>query len=296
MLGQGRPTGRPAIDGAVTPYAFMKPTGHQGRAELHFSRRGQQTILHRHYSTLPAQVIRPFYEDGGRAYVYLLTPTGGMLGGDRLEIRIILEPGAQVCLTTASATKVHPSADAPAEQTLVIELGPGSCLEYLPEPTILFRSARWRQHTAVRRASDSRLLFVEGWSAGRVARQEVFQFSCLETTLEMFTVQRLTIFDRMCIRPEMYPHQRLGLWAGRPHLQTVYLLQEIPPTSAWLQAVQAELADHAALVGLSQLEAPGMVARVLADDSEALAHVTHTLWRNIREGLWGEPWNFWRKL
>jgi len=274
----------------------MKPTGHQGRAELYFSRRGQQTILHRHYTTLPAQVIRPFYEDGRRAYVYLLTPTGGMLGGDRLEIRIVLEPGAQVCLTTASATKVHPSAGAPAEQSLVIELGPGSCLEYLPEPTILFRGARWRQHTAVHRASDSRLLFVEGWSAGRVARQEVFQFSCLETMLEVFTAERLAIFDRMRIRPAAYPHRRLGLWAGRPHLLTMFLLQETPPTSAWLRAVQAELADHVALVGLSQLEAPGMVARVLADDIEALTHATHTLWRKIRQGLWGEPWNVWRKL
>jgi urease accessory protein len=279
----------------MNPYALMKPTGHQGRAELYFSRRGRQTILHRHYTTLPAQVIRPFYADGGRAYVYLLTPTGGMLGGDRLEIRIVLEPGAQVCLTTASATKVHPSAGAPAEQALFIELSSGSCLEYLPEPTILFRGAHWRQRTMVRRASDSRLLLVEGWSAGRVARQEVFQFSCLETTLEVFTAKRLAIFDRMRIRPEMYPHQRLGLWAGRPHLLTAYLLQETPPTSAWLRAMQAELADHPALVGLSRLEAPGMVARVLADDSEALTHVTQTLWQNIREGLWGEPWNCWRK-
>jgi urease accessory protein UreH len=139
-------------------------------------------------------------------------------------------------------------------------------------------------------------VLVEGWSAGRVARQEVFQFACLETTLEVFTAERLAIFDRMRIRPGTYPHQRLGLWGGRPHLQTVFLLQETPPTLAWLRAVRAELADHAALVGLSQLEAPGMVARVLADDSEALTHVTHTLWQNIREGLWGQPWNFWRKL
>lgn len=270
--------------------------GRQGRAELYFSRRGRRTILRRHYASLPAQVIRPFYwEDDGRAYLYLLTPTGGMLGGDRLDLHIALEPGAQVCLTTASATKVHPATDAPATQSLRIELAPGSALEYLPEPTILFRQARWRQSTLVQRAADSRLVLAEAWSAGRVARGEVFAFAELHTTLEIYTEGRLTVFDRLALHPATHPHQRLGLWAGRPHLLTLYLLQATPPPSTWLQATRAQLVGHPALVGLSELAAPGVVARALADDAEALMGLMQLLWRAIHEGCWGEPWNFWRK-
>jgi urease accessory protein len=275
----------------------MRGTGRHGRAELHFARRGRRTILQRQYATAPAQIIRPFYEpDDERAYVYLLTTTGGMLSGDRLEIHVVLEPGAQVGLTTASATKVHPSTDLPAEQSLVIELGPGSSLEYLPEPTILFRKARWRQRTIVRRAADSRLLFTEGWSAGRVARQEVFAFSCLETSVEVYTAERLSLFDRMRIGPVSYPHQHLGLWGGRPHLLTMCLLQAAYPSPTWLQTVQAELTAEHALIGLSQLATPGFVARILADEVEAMTHVAHRLWRKIREDLWGERWSSWRKL
>jgi urease accessory protein len=272
-------------------------TGRHGRAELHFTRRGRRTILQHQYATVPAQIIRPFYEpDDERAYVYLLTPTGGMLGGDRLDIHVVLEPGAQVCLTTASATKVHPSTDLFAEHSLVIELGPGSSLEYLPEPTILFRDACWRQRTIVRRAADSRLLFAEGWSAGRVARQEIFAFSCLETSVEVYTAERLSLFDRMHIRPASYPHQHLGLWGHRPHLLTMCLLQATHPSPTWLQTVQAELAADHALIGLSQLATPGFVARVLAEEVEAMTHVAHLLWQKIREDLWGERWSSWRKL
>jgi urease accessory protein len=278
-------------------FPHMTNTGRHGRAELRFTRRGRRTILQRCYTTLPARVIRPFYaEGGGRAYVFLLTPTGGMLGGDRLDVHIIAEPGAQVCLTTASATKVHPAADAPAEQSLFIELAPGSALEYLPEPTILFRAARWRQRTTVHRAPDSRLLLAEGWSAGRVARQEVFQFSHLETTLEVYTEAHLALFDRMRIDTTIYPHQRLGLWAGRPHLLTMYLLQEHPPSQTWLQTLRTDLADHPALAGVSRLEAAGVVVRLLGDEAEAIAHTSDLLWRHVREGLWGEPWHAWRKL
>jgi urease accessory protein len=272
-------------------------TGRHGRAELHFTRRGRRTILRHQYATVPAQIMRPYYApDDERVYVYLLTPTGGMLGGDRLDIRVVLEPGAQVCLTTASATKVHPSTDLAAEQSLVIELGPGSSLEYLPEPTILFREARWRQRTIVHRAADSRLLFGEGWSAGRVARQEVFAFSCLETLVEVYTAERLALFERLCIRPASYPYQRLGLWGHRPHLLTMCLLQATHVSPTWLSAVQAELvADHS-LVGLSQLETPGFIARILADEGEAMTHAGDRLWQKIREDLWGQRWNPWRKL
>jgi urease accessory protein len=275
----------------------MIDAGRHGRAELHFTRRGRRTILQRQYATIPAQIIRPFYTpDDERAYVYLLTPTGGMLGGDRLDIHIVLEAGAQVCLTTASATKVHPSTDLPAEQSLVIDLGPGSSLEYLPEPTILFREARWRQRTVVRRAADSRLLFTEGWSVGRVARQEVFAFSQLETSVEVYTAERLSLFDRMHIRPASYPYQHLGLWAGRPHLLTMCLLQTRHPSQTWLEAVQAKLTTDHALIGLSQLETPGFVARILADEDEAMTRVAHSLWQKVREDLWGERWSPWRKL
>jgi urease accessory protein len=219
-----------------------------------------------------------------------------MLGGDRLVIHLVLEPGAQVCLTTASALKVHPSTGLPAEQALRIELGAGSSLEYLPEPTILFRQAFWRQHTVVRRHADSRLLFIDAWSAGRVARGEVFTFSRLEASIEMYTAERLSLFDRMHIRPANYPHQHLGLWGGRSHLLTMYLLQAVHPPPLWLQTIQAELAADHALVGLSQLATPGLVSRVLADDVEAMTRIAQMLWQKIRADLWGERWSPWRKL
>jgi urease accessory protein len=274
----------------------MTDINRRGRAELCFVRRGRRTILRRQYTTLPARVIRPFYpDDDGRAYVFLLTPTGGMLGGDEIDIRIILEAGAHVCLTSASATKVHPCIDLPARQSLTIELAAESSLEYLPEPTILFRDARWQQHTSVQRAPDSRLLLAEGWSAGRVARGEVFQFSSLDTRLEVMTASTLSLFDHMRLNAAAYPYQRLGLWGARPHLLSLYLLQEPPPVHAWLYELQTDPAMRPALLGVSQLQAGGVVIRALAADADAMARLYQDLWRRIRQGLWGEPWSPWRK-
>ena len=75
----------------------------------------------------------------------------------------------------------------------------------------------------------------------------------LETSVEVYTAERLSLFDRMLIRPASYPYQHLGLWAARPHLLTMCLLQATHPSPTWLQTVQSELATSPALVGLSQL-------------------------------------------
>jgi urease accessory protein UreH len=138
-------------------------------------------------------------------------------------------------------------------------------------------------------------LVVEAWSAGRVARQEVFAFTALETVTEVYTGDRLSFYDRLRVQPATYPYQRLGLWARRPHLLTLYVLQEDPLPPEWLRTLQEQLLDNHASAGLSRLDTPGLVTRALADDAEALMQLMRFMWRAIREDCWGEPWNFWRK-
>ena len=128
-----------------------------------------------------------------------------------------------------------------------------------------------------------------------MARQEVFQFSHLETALEVYTAAHLALFDRMRIDTATYPHQRLGLWGGRPHLMTMYLLQEQSPPPTWLQMLRTDASERSAIIGVSELEAPGLVIRSLVDDAETMAHLAQDLWRKVRQDLWGEPWYPWRK-
>ena len=99
----------------------------------------------------------------------------------------------------------------------------------------------------------------------------------------------------MCIDAARYPHQRLGLWGGRPHLMTMYLLQEQPPPHTWLQMLRTDASERFAIIGASQLEASGLVIRALIDDAESMTRLSQELWRKIRQYLWGEPWYPWRK-
>src|SRR5262249_56331930 len=84
-------------------------------------RAGQRTVLHDCYFQVPLQVLRPLYlDDVGTAYVYLVSPCGGVVGGDTYDISVVVEAGARACLTTPSATNPYPSPAAPAHTRLDI--------------------------------------------------------------------------------------------------------------------------------------------------------------------------------
>ncbi len=81
---------------------------------LGFERRGDRTVLVERRYALPLQALEVMDLEAGGAALMLLNPTGGVLGGDRLETRVRLGAGSRVCLTTPSATRVYRSAGAPA--------------------------------------------------------------------------------------------------------------------------------------------------------------------------------------
>jgi len=96
-----------AASSSSRPEAPSPPrTGRDGFLGLAFERRADRTVLTGRRFTLPLQALEPVDLDGtGAATLLVLNPTGGVLGGDRLETRVELGPGSHVCLSTPSATR-----------------------------------------------------------------------------------------------------------------------------------------------------------------------------------------------
>lgn len=143
--------------------------------ELRFARSESRTVLaaRRHHG--PLRIQRVFYpEPGGVCHAYLLHPPGGVVAGDRLAIKVVLDVGAQVLLTTPAAGKFYRSAGrtATAEQTLSV--APGAQLEWFPQENIAFQGARAVMSTRIELAADSAFMGWEILCLGRPAAQEIF--------------------------------------------------------------------------------------------------------------------------
>lgn len=149
--------------------------GWQGWLDLHFSRREAETYLRWERLQAPLKIQRPFFPEGpGVCHCVALHTAGGIVGGDRLAQSLHLDAQTQVLITTAAATKVYGSAACTAHQDIQIAIGAGACLEWLPQETIAFKGAYYRQTLRVDLAPGACWLGWELTRFGRSARGEEF--------------------------------------------------------------------------------------------------------------------------
>src|SRR5208282_5562950 len=66
-----------------------------------------RTVLAASRQQAPLQVVRAFALEDGGALAHLHNVSGGLLGGDRLELRARVGAGASVQLTTTGATRIY---------------------------------------------------------------------------------------------------------------------------------------------------------------------------------------------
>ena len=131
-----------------------------------------RTILAASHQEPPLKVVRAFAVEDGAALVHLHNVSGGLLGGDRLELAVHVGAHAQAQVTTTGATRIYrPRVEASATSQLnEITVGENGVLEYLPDAVIPFAGARFSQRTSIQLAEGAGLFWWEILAPGREAR------------------------------------------------------------------------------------------------------------------------------
>lgn len=171
----------------------------QARLQLAFAMRKSCTRLTRNRHNGPLRVQRPFYPEAGDCcHVYLLHPPGGLVIGDDLIIEANVAPQSAALLTTPSAGRVYGAKGAQQwqQQTVALEVADSASMEWLPQETIVFDTARVKLNTRIHLHGSARYA---GWDItrlGRSASGERFeQGECLQT-LEILHNQRPLLIER----------------------------------------------------------------------------------------------------
>ncbi|MCU0523702.1 MAG: urease accessory protein UreD [Elainella sp. Prado103] len=168
----------------------------QGQLTLEFAQRADKTILSRSQVQAPLKVQRPFYPEGEAiCHSVMLHTAGGMVGGDQLQIQATVQAQAQALITNAAATKVYRSNGLEAQNQVKLHVARGGCLEWLPQETILFNGAQYRQSLQVTLEADALWL---GWDLtrlGRSARGERFDQGEWHSQTEVWQAGRLIWVD-----------------------------------------------------------------------------------------------------
>jgi urease accessory protein len=146
----------------------------EGIVELGFAQSGGLTRLAHLYQRDPLRVLFPTPAAGDPTLAVIVTTSGGLVAGDRLDIAIRVGPAAAAHVTASAAEKIYRSTGPTTTivQSLVVETG--AALEFLPPETILFDGARLRRETVVELGRGGSFLGGDIVVFGRRARGERF--------------------------------------------------------------------------------------------------------------------------
>lgn len=259
----------------------------QARLDLGFEKRGADTILARRAHHGPLRIQKPLYPEGsGLCHAIVLHPPAGICGGDQLHIDVDVGDGAQALLTTPGAGKWYRSAGPQAEQQVIIKVGAGGTVEWLPQESIVFDSAQARMRTNVELEAGARYIGVETLCLGRRASGETFARGQLQLATDIRLDGRLLWRERGRIEGgSTLLDSPIGL-AGFTVCSTIIAAGadvDVDTLAACRLAVPAEAGAQYGVTAMPQL----FVGRYLGHSAEGARAWFVELWRALRPAFIG---------
>jgi urease accessory protein len=254
------------------------------------------TVLAASRQEPPLKVVRAFTVQAGAALAHLHNVSGGLLGGDRLALKVDVGARAQVLLTTTGATRIYrPRREAlPATQSNEFTLHEGALLEYVPDAIIPYAGARFSQTTTMHLAQDAGIFWWEMLAPGREARGELFAYDSVEMRADVVALGQPIASERVRLEPRKRSTQSFGRLGPYRTWATFCIARVGPSTAEWL-ALEQELREQAlpltkhgeTLWAVSALPAHGVMVRCVAVHGRHVVSGLHTLWQTAKQRLYG---------
>jgi urease accessory protein len=262
--------------------------GWTGLLRLRIENRAGRSYAAHQYHEGALRVLRPHYLDhSGQVAYTVINPGGAYLGADHYLIDLHVLDGGSILITTQAATKVYRTPQGPATQTMVVRLGAGATLEYLPDQVIVYRQGSYRQRTVVEMAPTSSLVLAEVITPGWSPTGEAFGYDELRMRTEVRVrsaagVRRLAVDQLRIVPREGHEVFGLGYLEGHSHTGQMLIADRRIDGQLYdrLAALVEESDTHS---GITHAGIPGedgvvcVSVRSLAQSTKAIADLHHRI-------------------
>ena len=287
------------------PQMASGTVGKTGFLRIGFEQRGDRTILAELDRRAPYMAQRALYPDPAmpdQAWLFMITTSGCVLQGDRLALEVTLGPGARAHVTTQSATKIHSMDANYAVQTQSITLADGAYLEFLAEPLIPHRRARFLSETRMTIAPTATALYGEIVQPGRKHHHpdEAFGATLLSLAVEAERPGGDVLFsEKLVVDPARRPVRQTGVMGSFDVLGNVVLLTPKDVAERVHARIEAEV-DLTQGLAFGSCRLPneaGLIFKALGRETAQVKAKVREFWAIAREEATGaglRPQFFWR--
>lgn len=269
--------------------------GKRGYLKLRFAKRERRSILAEMERRVPSMVQKALYWDEEMPElpcVTMISTSGCILQGDRLETDIHVERGACAHITTQSATKVHMMNANYASQTQKFTLEENSYMEFMPDPLIPHRNSRFITDTSIRIHPTATAIYSEVLMSGRKYHhpEERFGFDVYSSRVAAYDLDNKELFvEKYILEPKTESLDAIGIMQDFDVFGNVTLLTPKEHHDRILARVAARFdAEHQIACGATRLPNHcGLIFKVLGVNSSGVKAEIRQFWRVAREEILG---------
>ena len=274
------------------------------RLELRKDSTNGNTVIKELYSRVPLFAQRVMYLEEtipAMAYVYIVSPSGGILQGDRYLIDITSRNKSLAHVTTQGATRVYKMEKNYASQTINIKVEEESYFEYIPDQIIPFRNSRFYQEVHLNVHDNATMIYSEVIVPGRVASGEAFEYDiCYIKTVGKNQLGRIRFIDTLKLEPRTESIKGKNNFGNLHVVGTVYIITK----ENFVNDLHHEIAEKIRILeakgkltgGVSILPArQGILARILGYSSEDVKKIIFEVIRIARKQIIGASFSGLRK-
>ena len=281
-----------SLDGKVSQMDVGK-TGKVGFLKLvleHDSQRSK-TIVTEQRTQVPLYVQKALHYDEtvpSMAHIFILSPSGGVLQGDRYRTDIELKNKAISHITTQGATRIYKMNSNYATQMINLKVGKDCYLEFLPEQLIPYKSSRYYQKTTFTVDDSATLVYSETIVPGRVAMGELFDYDiCYLRTLCYNDKNEIKFHDNSILEPKNQTMNTLGMFGNKTVLSTIFVVTKKEHVEKLYEKINQIFKDNDEVVGGASIlpNDSGLSVIILSNSSEENKTTVYNISQMIRKQI-----------
>lgn len=260
-----------------------------------------KTSVKKQYSKVPLYTQRALYLEEAlpsMAYMYIISPSGGILQGDRYRMEITLRNEAMAHLTTQGATRVYRMEKNFATQIVNIDVGESCYLEYVPDQIIPYRDSRFYQIANLHVHDTATLVYSEMVTPGRVASDEHFEYDiCYMKAIGKNQNDNIRFYDVAILEPKKRNMGAFGILDKSDVFGTVYILTETKYVPELNEKINRELQSIPGIYGGASilLGNSGILIRLLGNTATDIRTAMFEVVRSVRKVVLNAPFSGIRK-